>query len=232
MLGMPDGMSATRSARRFAQASMVSEPARVVPALKSMSSTMRAKALGAQVIVTEVDPVKAIEARMDGFSVMPMVKAAEQGDFFVTVTGCNKVITTEHFPHLKDGAILANAGHFNVEVDMAALEAEAVDKYEARKNITAYVMPWGKTIHVIGEGKLANIAAADGHPAEIMDLSFAVQCMGALYVKEHYKELPKGVVDVSKTIDEQIARRKLAAWGTEIDTLTDEQVKYLNSWEV
>ncbi len=193
---------------------------------------MRAKALGAQVIVTEVNPVKAMEAHMDGYDVMPMEQAAAFGDVFVTVTGCSHVIDARHFKALKDGAILTNAGHFNVEVDMAGLEDLAVEKYEARRNITAYVMPWGKVIHVIGEGKLVNIAAADGHPAEMMDLSFAVQAMSAQYIKDHHKELGNKVIDVSREIDDKIARRMLAAWGIAIDELTEEQEKYLHSWQV
>lgn len=193
---------------------------------------MRAKALGAQVIVTEVNPVKAMEAHMDGYDVMPMEQAAALGDVFVTVTGCSHVIDARHFEALKDGAILTNAGHFNVEVDMAGLEELAVEKYEARRNIMAYVMPWGKVIHVIGEGKLVNIAAADGHPAEMMDLSFAVQAMSAQYIKDHHKELENKVIDVSHEIDDKIARRMLAAWGIAIDELTEEQEKYLHSWQV
>ena len=169
---------------------------------------------------------------MDGYDVMPMEQAAAFGDVFVTVTGCSHVIDARHFKALKDGAILTNAGHFNVEVDMAGLEDLAVEKYEARRNITAYVMPWGKVIHVIGEGKLVNIAAADGHPAEMMDLSFAVQAMSAQYIKDHHKELGNKVIDVSREIDDKIARRMLAAWGIAIDELTEEQEKYLHSWQV
>ena len=133
---------------------------------------------------------------------------------------------------MKDQAILANAGHFNVEIDMAALEKESVSKNEARNNITAYELRNGKTVNVIGEGKLVNIAAADGHPAEIMDMSFAVQFLSALYIKEHAAELPHDVIDVSREIDDVVARRKLAAWGIEIDALTEEQKKYLNSWNL
>ncbi|MDO4859879.1 MAG: adenosylhomocysteinase [Bacillota bacterium] len=193
---------------------------------------MRANAMGANVIVTEIDPVKAMEARMDGYRVMPMAKAAEHGDLFVSATGCCKTITMEHMLKMKDQAILANAGHFNVEIDMAALEKEAVSKNEARNNITAYRLTNGKTVNVIGEGRLCNIAAGDGHPAEIMDLSFAVQALSALYIKDNYKALGKAVVDVSDQIDDKIARMKLAAWGTEIDTLTEEQEAYLNSWKL
>ncbi|MCI2062307.1 MAG: adenosylhomocysteinase [Eubacteriaceae bacterium] len=198
----------------------------------SRGIAMRADALGARVIVTEIDPVKAIEARMDGYDVMPMRDAAEKGDFFITATGCCKTITVEHMLKMKDGTILANAGHFNCEIDMAELEEKAAEKKESRHNIMGYKLANGRWVHVIGEGRLANIAAADGHPAEIMDLSFAVQAMSAMYIKEHHNELPNGVVDVSAEIDDVIARRKLAAWGTEIDELTEEQKKYLNSWEI
>ncbi len=193
---------------------------------------LRAAALGARVIVTEIDPVKAMEAHMDGYEVMPMEQAAPRGDIFVTATGCKGVIDQRHFGLLKDGAILTNAGHFNVEVNMEELEAAALGKFEARKNIMGYQMPGQKVLYVIGEGRLVNIAAADGHPAEIMDLSFAVQCMSALYIKEHYADLPKGVVDVSQQVDDQIARRMLAAWGVAIDALTEEQQRYLASWQV
>lgn len=192
---------------------------------------MRASSLGAKVIVTEIDPVKAIEARMDGYDVMKMEQAAPYGDIFVTATGCMHTITTEHMLRMKDGAILANAGHFNVEIDMAGLEKAAEDSFEARKNITGYRLSNGRVVNVIGEGKLANIAAADGHPAEIMDLSFAVQAMSALYIKDHHSELDNCVVDVSDEIDDAIARKRLEAWDIEIDTLTGEQERYLNSWK-
>ncbi|MDR1028781.1 MAG: adenosylhomocysteinase [Clostridiales Family XIII bacterium] len=191
---------------------------------------MRAAALGASVIVTEIDPVKAIEARMDGYRVMSMTEAAPLGDIFVSATGCNRVIAMEHMAIMKDRAILANAGHFNVEVDMDALEARSIERYEARKNITAYVLPGGKTIHVIAEGRLVNIAAADGHPAEIMDMSFAVQFLSALFILENKGKLKNAVVDVSSEIDAVVAANKLAAWGIEIDRLTEEQERYLNSW--
>lgn len=198
----------------------------------SRGIAMRAAALGAQVIVTEVDPVKAIEAKMDGYSVMPMAKAAHFGDIFVTATGCCKTITTDHMMSMKDGAILANAGHFNSEIDMEALEKFAVEKKERRGNIMGYRLPNGKWVNVIAKGRLVNIAAADGHPAEIMDLSFAVQAMSAAYIRDHHKELGSKVINVSKEMDEAIARRKLAAWDIEIDTLTPEQETYLNSWQI
>ena len=198
----------------------------------SRGIAMRAAALGAQVIVTEIDPVKAIEAKMDGYSVMPMAKAAHFGDIFVTATGCCKTITTEHMMSMRDGAILANAGHFNCEIDMEALEELAVEKKEARNNITGYKLPNGKWVNVIAEGRLVNIAAADGHPAEIMDMSFAVQAMSARYIKENHEKLANKVIDVSDEIDDVIARRKLSAWGIEIDSLTPEQEAYLNSWQL
>ena len=198
----------------------------------SRGIAMRAAALGAQVIVTEIDPVKAIEAKMDGYSVMPMAKAAHFGDIFVTATGCCKTITTEHMMSMRDGAILANAGHFNCEIDMEALEELAVEKKEARNNITGYKLPNGKWVNVIAEGRLVNIAAADGHPAEIMDMTFAVQAMSARYIKENHEKLANKVIDVSDEIDDVIARRKLSAWGIEIDSLTPEQEAYLNSWQL
>lgn len=198
----------------------------------SRGIAMRAAALGARVIVTEIDPVKAIEAKMDGYDVMKMEQAAPCGDIFVTATGCKHTITTEHMMNMKDKAILANAGHFNVEIDMEGLEKASVSRKETRKNITGYTLENGRTVNVIGEGKLVNIAAADGHPAEIMDLSFAVQAMSALYIKENYRQLKKGVIDVSDEIDDIIARKRLEAWGIKIDTLTEEQKNYLDSWQV
>ena len=193
---------------------------------------MRAKALGARVTVTEIDPVAAIEAIMDGFDVMTMEKAAGSGDIFVSATGNKKVITVQHMLTMKEGAILCNAGHFNVEVDMPGLEAAAADKKELRKNIGGYQLPNGKWICVIAEGRLVNIAAADGHPAEIMDLSFAVQCLSALYIKNNKGKLENKVIDVSAETDDIIARRLLSAWGLPIDTLSQEQHEYLNSWNI
>ncbi|MDR0854443.1 MAG: adenosylhomocysteinase [Clostridiales Family XIII bacterium] len=194
--------------------------------------SMRAAALGGSVIVTEIDPVKAIEARMDGFSVMPMADAAPLGDIFVSVTGCRDVITLEHMKEMKDGALLANAGHFDVEVDVATLSAAAETHYEARKNIEAFVLSGGKRINILAEGRLVNIAAADGHPAEIMDMSFAVQFYSALYLKENHDTLGNRVVNVPNEIDDVIAREWLAANGIEVDTLTDVQEAYLNSWKI
>lgn len=198
----------------------------------SKGIAMRAASLGAKVIVTEIDPVKAIEARMDSFDVMTMKQAAPHGDIFVSATGCEHVITVDHMLTMKDRAILTNAGHFNVEVDMAGLEKVAVEKKETRKNVMGYKLTNGKWINVIGEGRLVNIAAADGHPAEIMDMSFAVQCLSALYILNNRGKLENKVYDVSGEIDDLVARRKLEAWGIEIDRLTPEQEKYLNSWNV
>ena len=189
--------------------------------------SLRAKGMGAKVIVTETDPVRALEAVMDGYEVMPMRDAAKIGDIFVTVTGCSHVITKEHFETMKDGAILSNAGHFDVEVDMAGLEALAVEKYEARHNIQAYVLPNGKTLFTIAEGRLVNLAAADGHPAEIMDMSFAIQALSAEYLVRRKAELKPGVIPVPRELDETVARRKLAAMGVEIDTLSAAQAEYL-----
>lgn len=198
----------------------------------SRGIAMRASAMGANVIVTEIDPVKAIEARMDGYSVMTMDEAAPLGDMFVTATGCKHTIGKEHMLKMKDRAILSNAGHFDCEVDMAGLRELAVESMETRKNIRGYMLPNGKMINVIAEGRLVNIAAADGHPAEIMDMSFAVQILSALYIKEHHRTLKKGVIDVSEEIDDVVSRRKLKAWGISIDKLTPEQEAYLNSWQV
>lgn len=189
--------------------------------------TLRAKGLGAKVIVTETDPVRALEAVMDGYEVMPMAEAAKIGDIFCTVTGGRDIITAEHFPLMKDGAILSNAGHFNIEVDMEALEKMAVRKYEARHNIQGYVMPNGKTLFTIAEGRLVNLAAADGHPAEIMDMSFAIQALSAQFLALNKGKLAADVVAVPKDIDEAVARRKLKAMGVEIDTLSRAQADYL-----
>lgn len=189
--------------------------------------SLRAKGLGAKVIVTETDPIRALEAVMDGYEVMPMAEAARIGDIFCTVTGGRDIITAEHFPLMKDGAILSNAGHFNVEVDMEALEKTAVKKYEARHNIQGYVMPGGKTLFTIAEGRLVNLAAADGHPAEIMDMSFAIQALSAKYLADNRGRLAADVVSVPREIDYEVARCKLKAMGVGIDTLSKEQAEYL-----
>jgi len=192
---------------------------------------MRAKGLGAEVIVTEVDPIKAMEAVMDGFKVMKMREAAKYGDIFVTVTGCDGVITGEDFLNMKDGAICCNAGHFDCEVDVAGLRAMAKEVKPARKNIVGYLLDNGNRIYILAEGRLVNLAAGDGHPAEIMDMSFAIQALSARYLADHRNEVARVagemVHDVPVEIDQAVARRRLAAWGYEIDTLTPEQRKYL-----
>ena len=188
---------------------------------------MRAKGMGASVIVTEVDPIKAMEAVMDGFKVMPMKQAAKVGDIFVTVTGCDNVIGPEEFLLMKDGAICCNAGHFDVEVAVAKLREMAVSHAPARGNIEAYTLENGRRIFIIAEGRLVNLAAGDGHPAEIMDMSFAIQAMSAKYLADNKGRLQRKLNNVPREVDEDIARRKLAHWGIEIDTLTEEQHKYL-----
>ena len=190
---------------------------------------MRAKGLGAKVIVTEINPVKAIEAIMDGFEVMPMNEAAKFGDFFVTVTGCDKVIDAEDFAVMKDGAILCNAGHFDCEIDMAGLRKIAVETKEMRNNIIGYKLPTGQWLCVIAEGRLVNLAAGDGHPAEIMDMSFAIQALSAKYLVENQNNLTDKLIDVPVEVDMDVAARKLAFMGKEIDVLTAEQEAYLNA---
>lgn len=191
---------------------------------------MRAKGLGANVIVTEIDPIKGIEAVFDGFLVMPMREAAKYGDFFVTVTGCKDVITKEHFPLMKDGAVLANAGHFDVEINVKDLEAMTVEPaYEVRKNITTYTMPNGKKINLLGEGRLVNLACGDGHPVEVMDLSFAMQFLAMKYLLEHKGELQNNLYVLPEELNTEIAALKLEAMGAGIDTLTPEQYAYLHA---
>ena len=192
---------------------------------------MRAKGLGASVIITEIDPIKALEAVMDGFKVMKMEEAAKIGDFFVTVTGCKDVITEKSFVNMKDGAILCNAGHFDCEVDVAGLKKIAVESKVARKNIDGYKLENGNWLYVIGEGRLVNLAAGDGHPAEIMDMSFAIQALSAAYLVKNRDKVQDMVINVPDEIDREVALRKLKFWELEIDTLTEEQEKYLNSWE-
>ncbi len=191
---------------------------------------MRAKGLGANVIVTEIDPIKGIEAVFDGFRVMPMREAAKYGDFFVTVTGCKDVITKEHFPLMKDGAVLANAGHFDVEINVKDLESMTVEPaYEVRKNITTYTMPDGKKINLLGEGRLVNLACGDGHPVEVMDLSFAMQFLAMKYLLEHKGELQNNLYVLPEELNTEIAALKLEAMGAGIDTLTPEQYAYLHA---
>ena len=189
--------------------------------------SMRAKGLGAKVIVTEVDPVRAIEAVMDGFSVMPMRQAAKLGDLFVTVTGDIGVVTTDDMLLMKDGAMMCNAGHFDVEVDVAGLRALATESYEIRKNIDAFKLPNGKTVYLLAQGRLVNLAAGDGHPVEIMDMSFALQALCARHMAQSGRELTPDLYPVPVEIDQDVARRKLRALGVSIDALTDEQKAYL-----
>ncbi len=192
---------------------------------------MRAAGLGADVIVTEVDPFKALDATMQGFRVMPMDQAAALGDVFITVTGCRDVITPAHFAKMKNNAILCNAGHFDVEVDVAGLRAMAVKVEERRENIQGYTLPDGRILNVLGEGRLVNLACGNGHPAEIMDMSFAVQALTAEWIAKQDK-LEKKLYAVPEEIDEEIGRVKLAAMGLSIDVLTPEQDRYLHSWQV
>ena len=193
---------------------------------------MRAKGFGARVIVTEIDPIKALEAKMDGFDVMKMEDAAAIGDLFVTVTGCKDVICEKHFLKMQEGAIMCNAGHFNVEVNFDALESIAVKKEPQKDNIMGYLLPNGKRIYLLAEGRLVNLAAGDGHPAEIMDMSFAIQAMSAKYIAENSKSIKSMIVDVPTEIDNEMATRKLTYYGCSIDELTPEQDEYLNSYNV
>ena len=193
---------------------------------------MRAAGMGAHVIVTEVDPMKALEAVMDGYRVMPMSEAAPIGDFFTTLTGDINVIDKHHFEVMKDGAIVANSGHFNVEINIPALAEMAVGKPKlVRPFVEQYDLRDGRRIHILGEGRLINLAAAEGHPASVMDMSFANQALAAEYMVKHHDELEAKVYSVPEDIDNEIARLKLEAMGVGIDVLTEEQVKYLNSWE-
>jgi adenosylhomocysteinase len=190
----------------------------------------RAKGMGAHVIVTEIDPRKALEAAMDGFQVMPIGEAAKLGDVFVTVTGNYHVIRQEHFDAMKDGAIVCNSGHFNDELDLDSLEKVAVSKFSPRTFVEAFTLPSGKSVRVLGDGRLINLAAGEGHPAAVMDMSFANQAMAAAYLAQNYKTLEKKVYSVPTEIDEEVAQLKLAAMDIIIDTPTPEQVKYMASW--
>jgi adenosylhomocysteinase len=191
----------------------------------------RARGMGAHVIVTEVDPVRALEAAMDGFEVLPMERAAEVGDIFCTATGDKNVIARGHIERMKDGAILANTGHFNVEIEIPALKDLAVETREARAMVDEYTLADGRRVYLIGDGRLVNLAAAEGHPAIVMDMSFANQALSAEWVVANGASLERKVYDVPKEIDEEIARLKLETMGIEIDTLTDEQARYLASWD-
>jgi adenosylhomocysteinase len=191
----------------------------------------RARGMGSNVIVTEIDPLKGLEAVMDGFSVMPMEDAAKIGDIFVTVTGDLNVIDERHFKLMKDGAIVANSGHFNVEINIPALDKMSTGKRLVRPFVDEYTLKDGRRIHILGEGRLINLASAEGHPASVMDMSFANQALSAEYMVKNNKNLAKQVYSVPEDIDKEIARIKLAAMGVNIDTLTPEQANYLNSWE-
>jgi adenosylhomocysteinase len=192
---------------------------------------LRARGMGAYVIVVEVDPVRALEAVMDGFSVMPMLDAARIGDIFITVTGDKHVIDAEDFAVMKSGAILANSGHFNVEIDIPALEAASISKRTLKPFVKEFILSGGRKIYLLGEGRLINLAAAEGHPASVMDMSFANQALGLEYLVKNRGKLDAGVYPVPADIDNNVAALKLKSLGVTIDTLTEEQQKYLSSWQ-
>ena len=192
----------------------------------------RARGLGANVIVTEVNPLRALEAVMDGFRVMPMLKAVQEADLIVTLTGDIHVLRKEHFEAMKDGAIIANSGHFDVEIDIPMLGKLSVDKGSARPYVDVYTLADGRKLYLVGEGRLVNLAAAEGHPASVMDMSFANQALSVEHIAKNYGSFENRVYDVPKSIDEAVAELKLQAFGVDIDTLTPEQEKYLNSWEM
>ena len=191
---------------------------------------MRAKGLGADVIITEINPTKALEAVMDGFRVMPLIEAAKIGDVFITVTGNKSVVAKEHFLAMKDGAVVANSGHFNVEIDIPALEKLSKSKRQTREFVDEYTLKGGKKVYLLGEGRLINLAAAEGHPAVVMDMSFADQALSAEYMVKNAKTLEAKVYPVPADIDQNVAKLKLQSLGVSIDTLTREQEKYLASW--
>lgn len=191
----------------------------------------KAKGLGAKVVITEIDPVKALEAHMEGFQAMPMDEAAKIGDYFITLTGNRDVIRGEHIEKMKDGAILANAGHFDVEINIPELEKLAVSKRVVRHNIEEYQLTDDRKIYLLAEGRLVNLAAGDGHPAEIMDMTFALQAISLAYLNDNYKELGIDVLSVPAELDAKVARLKLQTLGMSIDTLTTEQKNYLASWQ-
>jgi len=192
----------------------------------------RAKGHGAKVIICEVDPLKALEAVMDGFDVMPMAQAAKIGDIFCTLTGNKNAIRKEHFLDMKDGAIISNSGHFNVELDLPGLEQASTSNRKMREFVEEYTLPNGHRVYLLGEGRLINLAAAEGHPSSVMDMSFANQALSMEYLSKEHKNLDNKVYPVPVPIDQEIARLKLASMGVEIDTLTPEQEKYLSSWEM
>lgn len=193
---------------------------------------MRARGLGARVIITEIDPVKACEALMEGFDVMPMTDAARLGDLFITVTGCRDIITEQHFKDLKDGAILCNAGHFDVEINLLQLAALSTTIDNVRENITAYTMPDGRRIHILASGRLVNLAAGDGHPVEIMDMSFSLQAQSILYLARHGRDMKPAVYQLPAEIDDLVASQLLANLGKQIDALTPDQAYYIAHWDL
>ncbi len=193
-------------------------------------TALRARGLGANVIVTEIDPIRAIEAVMDGFRVMPMDAAAAEGDVFITVTGNKHVIRASHFTAMKNGAIVCNSGHFDIEIDLESLRASATEIKEVRNFTQEYRLSSGKSIIVLGEGRLVNLAAAEGHPSAVMDMSFANQALACEYLVKNKGQLAPGIHSIPKEVDQEIARLKLAAMGIMIDTLTPEQIEYINSW--
>jgi adenosylhomocysteinase len=192
---------------------------------------MRAKGLGSDVIVTEIDPVKGIEAAMDGFRVLPMAEAAKEGDIFITVTGNKNVIRAEHFEAMKSGAVVCNSGHFNVEIDLPALERLSTGKREVRPLVDEFQLKDGRKVYLIAEGRLVNLATAEGHPAAVMDMSFANQALSAEYLRQHAKDLKPQVYMVPEHLDKEIARLKLDSMGHKLDKLTAEQERYLASWQ-
>lgn len=191
---------------------------------------LRARGMGGNVIVTEVDPIRAIEAVMDGFRVLPMAEAAPQGDLFITVTGNKHVIRPEHFDVMKDGAIVCNSGHFDIEIDLKSLGAKAKEVKEVRNFTQEYKLPSGKSVVVLGEGRLINLSAAEGHPSAVMDMSFANQALGCEYLAKNKGKLEPGLYSIPEEVDKEIARLKLEAMGIKIDTLTSAQIEYMNSW--
>ncbi len=191
---------------------------------------MRSKGMGADVIVTEINPVPAIEAAMDGFRVMPMAEAVKEGDIFITVTGNKHVIRAEHFASMKDGAIVSNSGHFDIEIDLKSLKEQANDVKDVRNFTEQYILPTGKSIIVIGEGRLVNLAAAEGHPSAVMDMSFANQALACEYLVKNKGQLEPGMHSIPTEVDQEIAALKLQAMGIEIDSLTPDQIEYINSW--
>jgi len=195
-------------------------------------AAMRARGLGARVVITEVNPLKALEALMDGYEVLPMAEAAKIGDIFCTLTGDINVIRGEHFPLMKDGAILCNSGHFNVEIEISALERLSKGKRQIRDAVEEYALKSGKCLYLLAEGRLVNLAAAEGHPSAVMDMSFANQALAAEFISKNHQKFQKKVYPVPPEIDQEIARLKLAAMGTDIDTLTPEQEKYLASYDL